>query len=103
MNILRTSFAFLLLSSIYQLCAAESESEKPEALQIVLFMFFGIGIGILFMQILNKIGDPVPYTVVVFIAGILLSLSNRDGTGKCTLSPTYNKHNFILYFLLNRF
>jgi predicted membrane channel-forming protein YqfA (hemolysin III family) len=80
MSLQRFSLAALLLGSLFQLCAAEGEG-KPEPLQIVLFMFFGIGVGIVFMQVLNKMGDPIPYTVAVFIAGILFSLANRDGTG----------------------
>lgn len=77
----RSLFAVICAGSLFALCRAENDNEKPEPLQIVLFMFFGIGVGILFMQILNKIGDPVPYTVAVFIAGILFSLANKDGTG----------------------
>lgn len=77
----RSLFAVLCACSLFALSRAENDNEKPEPLQIVLFMFFGIGVGILFMQILNKIGDPVPYTVAVFIAGILFSLANKDGTG----------------------
>ncbi len=80
MSLKRISLFALLIGSLFQLCLAEEEG-KPEALQIVLFLFFGIGVGIVFMQVLNKIGDPVPYTVVVFIAGILFSLANRGSTG----------------------
>ncbi len=57
------------------------KAEKPEPPDILLFMFFGIGVGIVIMQCLNKLGDPVPFTVVVFIAGILLSLANKESTG----------------------
>jgi hypothetical protein len=74
--------AFLLLGSFFQGCDAADAEGKPEANDLLLFMFFGIGVGVLFMQILNKIGDPVPYTVVVFIAGILFSLTNQGSSGK---------------------
>ena len=70
----------LLLFSLFNVCTAEGGEE--EAVNVLLFMFFGIGVGVIFMQCLNYIGDPVPYTVVVFIAGILFSLSNKDGTGR---------------------
>lgn len=70
----------LLLLSLFNVCYAEGGEE--EAVNVLLFMFFGIGVGVIFMQILNLVGDPVPYTVVVFIAGILFSLSNKDGTGR---------------------
>lgn len=73
--------ALLLLVGFFQTCKAEDHA-KPDAIDVLLFMFFGIGVGVVFMQFLNKIGDPVPYTVVVFIAGILFSLANKDGTGK---------------------
>lgn len=73
--------ALLLLVTLFTTCRAEQDHEKPDAIDVLLFMFFGIGVGVLFMQFLNKIGDPVPYTVVVFIAGILFSLANKNGTG----------------------
>jgi len=69
--------AFLALASAFHVCRAE----KPEPNDILLFMFFGIGVGVIFMQVLNRIGDPVPFTVVVFMAGVLFSLANKDSTG----------------------
>lgn len=70
--------------SVIPVCKAE----KPEPPDVLLFMFFGIGVGIIIMQCLNKMGDPVPFTVVVFIVGILFSLANKDSTGMCfVLSP----------------
>ena len=45
---------------------------------VLLFMFFGLGVGILILQVLSHFGDPIPYTVVVFIFGCLVSLFNRD-------------------------
>lgn len=68
---------FLVLASAFHVCRAE----KPEPNDILLFMFFGIGVGVIFMQVLNRIGDPVPFTVVVFMAGVLFSLANKDSTG----------------------
>lgn len=79
----------LLLFSLFSVgYAAEGEAEE-EAVNVLLFMFFGIGVGVIFMQCLNLIGDPVPYTVVVFIAGILFSLSNKDGTGNRILKSLF--------------
>jgi NhaP-type Na+/H+ or K+/H+ antiporter len=80
----RSVFFLLALAGLFHSCHAEVH-EKPEALQVVLFMFFGIGVGIIFMQFLNYIGDPIPYTVAVFIAGILFSLANKDSTGTLLL------------------
>jgi hypothetical protein len=69
--------AIAILAALVPVVRAEAEP-----IDCLLFMCFGIGVGILFMQVLNKIGDPIPYTVVVFIAGILFSLANKDSTGK---------------------
>ena len=70
-------YVAVTLLSILQVCKAEAD----EPVDILLFMFFGVGVGIIVMQFLNKIGDPVPFTVVVFISGILFSLATRDSTG----------------------
>lgn len=80
----------ILLATLFLACSAAEESEQPEPIDVLLFMFFGIGVGVLFMQFLNKIGDPVPYTVVVFIAGILFALANKDGTGNLA-PPSYSR------------
>lgn len=77
-------YAVFILLSLAQVCKAEENAEPAD---ILLFMFFGIGVGIILMQFLNKIGDPVPFTVVVFISGILFSLASKDSTGMtCLLS-----------------
>lgn len=81
--------SLLLLVTLFTTCRA-ADHEKPDAIDVLLFMFFGIGVGVLFMQFLNKIGDPVPYTVVVFIAGILFSLANKDGTGMHAIAEGYS-------------
>ena len=47
------------------------DSNDPE--DIILFMFIGLCIGIVTMQILSRLGEPVPYTVVIFIFGIICS------------------------------
>lgn len=44
---------------------------------VILFMFFGLSLGILVMQILSKFGEPVPYTVVIFLLGGLFSFVSR--------------------------
>lgn len=73
-SICHVALAFM---SMLQVCKAETD----EPVDILLFMFFGVGVGIIIMQFLNKIGDPVPFTVVVFISGILFSLASKDSTG----------------------
>lgn len=67
----------LVFMSMLQVCKAETD----EPVDILLFMFFGVGVGIITMQFLNKIGDPIPFTVVIFISGILFSLASKDSTG----------------------
>lgn len=74
-------YVAVILMSMVQVCKAETH----EPVDILLFMFFGVGVGIIVMQCLNKIGDPVPFTVVVFISGILFSLATKDSTGTSCL------------------
>jgi len=59
----------------------------------ILFIVFGLGVGILIQQMLSKLGDPVPYTVVVFIAGLIFSSWNRDNAG------LYVEHRLITIYL----
>lgn len=53
-----------------------------EPIVVILFMFFGIGLGIIFMQVLNWLKDPIPYTCSVFLGGIFLSLASKNQDGK---------------------
>ena len=69
---------FALIMSILTTVRAEEHTD-PEV--VILFMFFGLGIGIITMQILSAMGDPLPYTVVVFTAGLLFSLFSADNAG----------------------
>jgi hypothetical protein len=52
-----------------------------EPIVVILFMFFGIGLGIIFMQVLNWLKDPIPYTCSVFLGGIFLSLASKNQDG----------------------
>lgn len=56
-----------------------------EPIVVILFMFFGIGLGIIFMQVLNWLKDPIPYTCSVFLGGIFLSLATKNQDGKLYL------------------
>eukprot|EP01033_Poteriospumella_lacustris_P004262 gene4262-3041_t len=60
----------------------EDEEEGLEATVVLLFMFFGLAIGILAMQGLSLVGEPIPYTCLVFLLGVIFSLgnNNHDGT-----------------------
>jgi Na+-driven multidrug efflux pump len=68
-----------LIMSMFTTVRAE-EGTDPEV--VILFMFFGLGIGIITMQFLSALGDPLPYTVVVFTAGLLFSLFDANNAGR---------------------
>jgi len=81
---------------------------EVEPVVIVLFMFFGLGTGIIIMQLLSVVGgstltslsigclisllclsiylsasgDPLPYTCVIFVAGMFMSFANKNTAGK---------------------
>jgi hypothetical protein len=78
-SLLKWALPFLLLST---LCITPVKAEDDaEPVTIILFMFFGLMIGILIMQVLSALGDPVPYTCVVFLSGIIFSLFNKHNSG----------------------
>ena len=87
-NALGCQFVFwLLMFSMYiSNVEADGNEEEGRPVKVILFMFFGIGVGIIFMQVLNKFKEPIPYTVAIFLAGILFSLANREGTGRNALN-----------------
>lgn len=68
----------LLLTSVY---AEENKEDGLEPTVIILFMFFGLGLGIVVMQVLSVFGEAVPYTVVVFVLGVIFSAA-ADKKGK---------------------
>ncbi len=51
---------------------SDDNNSKEESV-VIIFMFFGLGLGVIFSQLLSRYGEAIPYTVVVFIAGLLLS------------------------------
>lgn len=59
-----------------------AETAQSDPVVVILFMFFGLGTGILIMQVLSALGDPIPYTCVVFASGIIFSLAHKSNTGK---------------------
>ena len=70
--------AALLLMTATPVCA---ETAQSDPVVVILFMFFGLGTGILIMQVLSALGDPIPYTCVVFASGIIFSLAHKSNTG----------------------
>ena len=62
-------------------CNNDDGVESAESIVTILFIVFGLGVGILIQQMLSKLGDPLPYTVVVFISGLIFSSWNRHNAG----------------------
>lgn len=57
--------------------AEENEEDSLASTNIILFLFFGLGVGILAMQCLSILGEKLPYTVVIFILGAILSTADH--------------------------
>lgn len=55
--------------------------ERKNPTVVLLFMFFSLSIGIITMQILSYFGEKIPYTVVLFIIGIIISFSSQSRGG----------------------
>ena len=70
---------FLALISLLLLGVVRA-SDDNEPVTVVLFMFFGLGVGVLVTQLLSVFGEAIPYTVLVFLLGLLFSLAS-DSTG----------------------
>ena len=74
------------LLSLLIKCYATSDDDNDdgaslESVTILLFMFFGLGVGVIVSQILSFVGEAVPYTVLVFLLGLLFStLADTEGT-----------------------
>lgn len=54
----------------------DSENDELEATNVILFLFFGLGLGILVTQVLSHLEDTVPYTVVIFVLGVIFSATD---------------------------
>lgn len=75
-------FLVLCLSVLLTIVSAETKKEDGiEPTVVILFMFFGLGLGIIVMQVLSVFGEAVPYTVIVFVLGVIFSLC-ADKNGK---------------------
>lgn len=51
---------------------------------VLLFLFLGLTMGIVVMQISSRYGEKVPYTVVIFILGAMISASLKQRSGPKT-------------------
>lgn len=73
----------------------DEDDDEEEGLQktiVLLFMFFGLSLGILVMQGLSYVGEVIPYTVIIFILGMVFALCD-DRNGKF-----FNLFILLLYF-----
>ena len=68
-----------LLLALYATPVQATDDSDP--VLIILFMFFGLGVGIIIMQLLSAVGDPIPYTCVVFLSGVLFSTAHKGNAG----------------------
>ncbi|KAJ1435051.1 Sodium/hydrogen exchanger family-domain-containing protein [Ochromonadaceae sp. CCMP2298] len=82
-------FGFILAAIGLSTASYEPGASGP--VDVMLFMFFGIGLGVLIMQVLNKIGDPLPYTCVVFLVGILLAVITTDNANGGVFAKSLNQ------------
>jgi len=73
----------LILLMAVPTAAVDNDSDATsDPVVVILFMFFGLGMGIIIMQALSAMGEPIPYTCVVFATGIIFSLGTKGDGGK---------------------
>eukprot|EP01040_Poterioochromonas_malhamensis_P013678 gene13678-15075_t len=76
----------LLLFCVFVPLLADGTDDNPDddsgidAVVILLFMFFGLGVGVVVTQVLSIFGEAIPYTVLVFLLGLLFSTA-ADSVG----------------------
>ena len=58
------------------------ENEDLSHVLVLLFMFFGLSLGILVMQTLSHVGEAIPYTVLVFLMGIVFAAISDKSEGR---------------------
>lgn len=97
------SLSFLLLALFSIFGAAEAkESTDPEL--IIVFLFFGALLGATTTQILTRFAPGVPYTVVVFLEGIVIAAINDNSDlgdfGKSVDAWTRIDAELILFIFL---
>jgi uncharacterized membrane protein YbjE (DUF340 family) len=52
---------------------SDDYSKSINTVNILLFMFFGLALGVVVSQLLSIFGEAIPYTVLVFLLGMLFS------------------------------
>jgi NhaP-type Na+/H+ or K+/H+ antiporter len=67
---------FVFLSLICGFCLATTDDDSGQSIEVVtvlLFMFFGLALGVLLTQAVSNYGEVIPYTVLIFLIGMLFS------------------------------
>lgn len=94
----------LLLLNFVGMAYAESDDTNPESVVVLLFMFLSLVLCCAVMHVLSLYNDVIPYTVVVFLLGILFSAvadENHLSSFGSSLNMFVNMDaNLILYVFL---
>ncbi len=64
-----------LLTTVAKVVADDGVDIDPVV--VVLFMFFGLGLGVIVMQVQSMLLEDIPYTVIIFVVGVLFALSSE--------------------------
>lgn len=78
---LALSLSLLLFTTVYGGSddgGTDDDGDQLEATNIILFLFFGLGLGVVVTQVLSIWGESIPYTVVIFLLGLLFSLADSS-------------------------
>lgn len=68
------------------------DDQESDSSVVILFLFIGLGLGILVMQTMSYFGELVPYTVVLFLLGVIFSTINNEDAGLITEFIDYFTH-----------
>lgn len=80
----------------------ESHGHHISGVVVILFMFFSVALGVVTEQFLTRFHVDLPYTVVLFIIGIIIALSRREDSplGESTkLWVSIDPHVLLFSFL----
>jgi Na+/glutamate symporter len=80
--LLITFLSFFLYSSNARLSNDDTHEYEGEPQVLILFIISGLALGGLVTHILSRLPVPLPYTVVVFLLGIIISLFAQNFEGQ---------------------
>lgn len=69
-------------TAFFQRNLSSDENEGLSHVLVLLFMFFGLSLGIFVMQTLSHVGEAIPYTVLVFLMGIVFAAISDKSEGE---------------------